>query len=99
MLDQFATCRNMAGQVGNEPSQGIYVLLALFLRKYRPQKLLKLFDGGSGISEKSAVGAPGHARPLDDVVLVFNFADNLFNQVFDRDKAVDATELIYDQRE
>src|SRR5690625_289928 len=97
MLDQFTTGRNMTGQVSYQSADGIDVLLPLFFGQERTYLCFEFLHRSTCIGEERAVGPPGHLRSLDDVMFVFDLADDLLQQVLDRDEAIDATELIHHQ--
>src|SRR5690625_883002 len=97
MLDQFATGGNMTGQVSYQSADGIDVLLPLFFGQEWTYLCFEFLHRSTCIGEERAVSPPGHLRSLDDVMFVFDLADDLLQQVLDRDEAVDATELIHHQ--
>src|SRR5690606_26349068 len=97
VFDQLATRRNVPGQVGYQAPDRIDVFLPLFFGKDGAYLLFEILHRSAGIGDKRAIGAPGHVWPLDDVMLVLDLADDLFDQILHGDKPVHAAEFIDNQ--
>ena len=64
-----------------------------------PTLVLEILDRHAGVQVQRAVGAFGHHRRLDVVVLVGDVAGDGFDQVLDRYQAVDAAVFVHHQRQ
>ncbi len=99
MGHQLAPARDPACQMNHKAAQRIDIGLAFLLGQDRSHPFLEFLDGGTGIGDERAVGAGQQLRPLGDIVLVLDFAHNLFHQVLNCNEAVGPAEFVDHQRQ
>ena len=98
MTNHLATARNPSCEIKHQPAHCIYVFIPLYCRQESAGFGLEILDLEAGIHVDDT-------RPLAHkfwtpvfIVLVFDLADDLLNEVLDRHQPVYATEFIDHQR-
>ncbi len=98
MRDHLAAQRNPSGQHEDQAAQGVDLVVLVVAGQPQPGLGLDLVQRRAGLDQplRRLFLYPHPALGL--VMLVFDLADDLFDQVLDRDQAVDAAIFVYDQR-
>jgi hypothetical protein len=96
--DEFAPGRYASGEIDHEPGERVDVLLAFLVREDGAYPVLECVDFETRIGDQRAVGPLQDLRTRGDVVLVLDLAHDFLDQILDGDEAVDAAELVHNQR-
>src|SRR5712671_4612344 len=96
-LDPIARCRHASDPVVDEPTDRVVLVLVLEA-EVRVEQLGQVVDGRSPVEPRLVIGEADDHRLLD-VVLVLDLADDLLEEVLDRDEAGRPAVLIEDDRE
>ena len=98
MQHQLAPGRHPSGQREHQPAERVDIVFALLIGQHGTNQLLEVLDRRPGIRNQRSVAAQHQLRVFGHVVLILDLADDLFDQVLDRDQTVDAAEFVDHQR-
>ena len=99
MRNHFAALGYPSGKAGDQPAQRIDFLLVSLRKQMSALMRLKHFDRRTRIGNQASIGTLDETRSVGHVMLVFDLADDLLDEIFDRYQPINTAEFVNNHRD